>query len=176
EAAAKAEWLTPELLEGGLSPVPSFDESFLPDAIRPWVKDVAERMVIPLDFAGICALVTLAGVTGRRAFVYPKALDKEWKESICLSGAVVAPSGATKTPAWKQFTNIVVERDMDWRKDYDSKMQQYERDVLERERSRSKSGQPEPEKPTCRRSIINDATPEAMHQAMMENAEGLLYY
>src|SRR5207302_11207665 len=33
EAAAKAEWLTPELLEGGLSPVPSFDESFLPDAI-----------------------------------------------------------------------------------------------------------------------------------------------
>ena len=106
------EWGTPQPVEDELLPVMTFDENFLPAAIRPWVRDVAERMSLPLDFTGPCALVTIAGVIGRRAFVYPKAFDKTWKEAIALSGLIIAPSGSKKTPCWKTFVNPVFEVDI----------------------------------------------------------------
>jgi hypothetical protein len=184
------EWpaLTP--LDDLLSPVPPFDLDFLPLSIQPWGRDVSERMGVPLDFSGICALVTLAGVVGRRAFVYPKAFDKEWKESISLSGAVAAHSGRIKTPTWKTFTNIVVEQEIDWKKEHSKRMGQYLKDLenwqnLQKVNKKTKENSPsadvmlasEPQKPApCRCVMLNDATPEAMHATMEENPEGLLYY
>jgi len=56
---------------------------------------------------------------------FPKAKDKEWKEPICLSGAVVASSGQMKTPTWKTFTNVVVEVEMDWRKEQQQAYAEY---------------------------------------------------
>jgi len=187
-SAEPAAWGTPAPIGDDLSPVLPFKPEFLPASIQPWVKDVSERMSVLLDFAGICALVTLAGVTGRRAFVYPKAKDKEWKESICLSGAVVAPSGKTKTPTWKTFTNVVVENELDWRREHKKKMAQYLTDVekwkkVQKENSKAeKNGGsvvevPQPvEPPPCRCNMLNDATPEAMHAIMEDNPEGVLFY
>ena len=127
-AAAEAKsdsWPPVTPLENKLSPVAVFKPEFLPDSIRPWVVDVSERMSVPLDFAGICALVTVAGVLGRRVFVCPKAKDKDWKESIALSGAVVADSGKAKTPTWKTFTNVVVEKEADWNNEYKERIAKF---------------------------------------------------
>jgi hypothetical protein len=186
QAAQSAEpqpWGVPTPFEGGLSPVLPFEHRFLPVGIKDWIVDTAERMSVPLDFAAVCALVTLAGVTGRRAFVYPKAFDKEWKESICLPGAVIAASGKTKTPAWKTFTNIVVEQEMDWRKDYQRKKAQYDDDLRNWEKAQDQNKKStikvesaRPEEPVCRRALLNDATPEALHRTMSDNPEGVLYY
>lgn len=181
-----SEWPAITPLEDLLSPVLPFKKEFLPTSIQPWVTDVSERMSVPLDFAGICALVTLAGVVGRRVFVYPKEFDKEWKESICLSGAVAAHSGKIKTPTWKIFTNVVVEQEMDWKKESNKKNSQYAEDLKAWKTSKKLKEKntdggametPEPQKPSpCRCVVLNDATPEAMHAMMEENPEGLLYY
>lgn len=184
-------WATVTPVADVLSPVDKFNPEFLPEAIRPWIQDVSERMSVPLDFAAICALVSLSGVIGRRAFVYPKANDKGWKESISLSGAVVAYSGKVKTPTWKTFLNPVIEVEMDWKREHDKasaiyKDQQELWDKAEAEREKSaKKGVPvelpkavaPPQEPAARRRLLlNDATPEKMHEVMKNNPEGLLYY
>jgi len=179
-------------LKSVLRPVLPFLPEYLPRAIRPWCKDVAERMGVPLDFAGIAALETIAGVIGRRAFVYPKAHDKEWKESIAISGGVVSSSGTKKTPAWKLFTNVVVELEMDLKKGHEQKVKQYEAAVKKLEQARkaaekrgsipsaetialANQGDPQdPGKPP--RLVLNDVTPEKAHITMSENSYGLLYY
>jgi putative DNA primase/helicase len=185
---AKKNWKLPRPVDTGLIPVPKFRPDFLPQSILPWVQDVSERMSVPLDFAGVCALVTLSGVIGRRVFVFPKAKDKEWKEPICLSGAVIASSGQMKTPTWKTFTNVVVEVEMDWRKEqqqayaeYLAKKKEYDQ-VQKQNKSNVAKGNDEqrvvsmPPKPQMRRIMLNDATPEAMHQVMEDNPEGVFYY
>jgi Protein of unknown function (DUF3987)/RepB DNA-primase from phage plasmid/Primase C terminal 1 (PriCT-1) len=182
------EWSEVEPLDDQLRPVAPFKPEFLPDSIRPWVVDVSERMSVPLDFTGICALITIAGVIGRRGFVCPKAKDKEWRESVALSGAVVAESGKTKTPTWKTFTNIVVEKEADWQEDHKKKAAKYAEDsraweALDKKNKEAekKTGvvqntPPAPEEPTpSRRLLLNDATPEKMHDVMKSNPCGLFY-
>jgi hypothetical protein len=182
------EWSEVEPLDDQLQPVAPFKPEFLPDAIRPWVVDVSERMSVPLDFTGICALTTIAGVIGRRVFVCPKAKDKEWKESVALSGAVVAESGKTKTPTWKTFTNIAVEKEADWQEDHKKKTAKYAEDSkawealdkrnkeTEKKTGVAQNTQPAPEEPTpSRRLLLNDATPEKMHDVMKSNPCGLFY-
>jgi putative DNA primase/helicase len=173
-----------------LSQVDKFNPEFLPESIRPWIQDVSERMSVPLDFAAVCALVTLSGVIGRRAFVYPKAHDKGWKESVSLSGAVVAYSGKVKTPTWKTFLNPVIEVEMDWKREYEKasaiyqeQQQLWDKAESEREKSAKKGapvvvpqGAPPQEPEARRRLLLNDATPEKMHDVMRNNPEGLLYY
>jgi putative DNA primase/helicase len=180
-------WMVPVPINTGLPAVPSFSEDFLPESIRPWVVDVSERMSVPLDFAGTCCLVVLAGSIGRRIFVYPKAKDKEWKESIALSGGVVSPSGTLKTPTWKIFINLLVELEMDWRKEYATETSEYSAAVKQAEEiternEKVKAGgaqellPPVPDEPVLRRILVNDATPEAAHVVMQDNPEGILYY
>jgi putative DNA primase/helicase len=164
-----------------LSPVQKFKPEFLPESLRPLVVDTSERMGVPLDFAGICAFVTVAGVLGRRVFVYPKALDKDWKESIALSGAVVAPSGTTKTPTWKIFTNVVVEKELDWAREHSRVTESFQRELKAWEafskKNKGESIPPAPEEPApARRLMLNDVTPEKMHMVMKDNPEGLFFY
>jgi len=179
------EWGDPLPFDNSLSPVQTFQLDFLPRSLQGWAKDVAERTNVPLDFTGICTLVTLAGVTNRRVFIYPKQLDKEWREALAISGAVVAPSGKLKTPTWKAFTNILVEREYDWKKEYAIVAEKYEIDLEMQEKARKaaeKSKAPfedlvallEPLPP--RRLMVNDTTPEMMHTLMSQNPEGLMVY
>ena len=182
------EWPPVTPVEDKLSPVAVFKPEFLPDSIRPWVTDVSERMSVPLDFAGVCALVTVAGVIGRRAFVCPKAKDKDWKEAIALSGAVIAGSGKAKTPTWKTFTNVIVEKENDWNKQHAQQKEKYEEDLksweafskankeLEKKSGVAQNTPPPPEEPVpCRCLLLNDATPEKMHDIMIGNPCGLFY-
>jgi len=156
-------------------------------------------MSVPLDFVGVCALAVLAGVVNRRAFVYPKQLDKEWREALAVSGAVVAASGKMKTPTWKTFTNILLEAEYDWRTEYQSRLCIYKSELkayedAERFKKKEKNTKDDSEagplftpapskavaKPAdlapCRRLMLNDSTPEMMHQLMTENPEGMFVY
>jgi hypothetical protein len=197
------QWVAPEPYESSILPVQALTLDLLPVGIRSWVKDVSERMSVPLDFAGICALTALFGVTCRRAFVYPKEHDKEWKEALAVSGAVVAYSGKTKTPTWKTFTNTLVEIDRRWVEKYEMETAVYNQDLEKWEKrsndyetavkkaTRTKTvsddelkriavesgvgSRPEEPEP-CRRLIINDATPEKLHEVMMDNPAGLFVY
>jgi hypothetical protein len=177
QAPQQVEWVEPRQLENKLTPVLPFLPEYLPLSIRLWCQDVAERMSLPLDFAGIPALVSVSGAVGRRAFVYPKAFDKGWKESIALSGALVADSGKKKTPVWKEMVNPLVELEIEWREQYAKDLKAYKILYKQWEKAvKNNPQEPEPEKPVCRRSLFTDCTPEALHSAMEENPSGVLYF
>jgi putative DNA primase/helicase len=77
ERRTKVEWPDPQPLPGGLPGVPAFDEHLLPDALRPWLTDIAERAQVPLDFPAAAVIVPLSSALGRRCGIYPKRHD-DW--------------------------------------------------------------------------------------------------
>jgi len=203
--ATYAEWDLPKPIAGELKDVPAFDPAWLPDAVRPYVQDVSERMAVPVDFAGICALVCLSGAVNHRAFVHPLAMDKDFAEPLCASGAVIADSGKKKTPTWKAFMKPLNEWEFDQDALYLQRVEEYNiamqpvealrRRVEEFNKEEKKAAKKEkrdpllmkfdpaaegivvpkqPEKP--RRLIVNDSTPEQIHEIAKANPQGLFYY
>lgn len=79
-------------------PVPAFSVALLPEALRPWIEDIAERMQCPPDFPAVGAMVSLAAVVGRRIGIRPKQRD-DWTVVPNLWGAIVGRPGVLKTPA-----------------------------------------------------------------------------
>lgn len=69
-----------------------------PKSLRPLVRDVADRMQVPMDFPAVAAIATLAGVTNRRALIQPKRNDSSWIVVPNLWGGIMASPGMLKSP------------------------------------------------------------------------------
>jgi hypothetical protein len=95
---APKDWREPKPLPSGLSPVDEFDGRFLPDAIAPWVMDIANRLQCPPDYVGITAMVGLGAILGRRVGIKPQ-MRTDWIEVPNLWGAFVGRPGWLKSPA-----------------------------------------------------------------------------
>ena len=99
-AGAYAGWPATKLINAELKPVPPFDpETLLPEGLRGWIMDEAERMPCPPDFIAAAALVALGSLIGARCAMKPKAFDI-WLVIPNLWGAIVGDPSAKKTPAW----------------------------------------------------------------------------
>ena len=68
-----ANWPDPLPIPEGLAPVMPFDAALLPDRLRPWVADVAERMQCPPDFVAVPMVAALGNLIGRRCAIRPQA-------------------------------------------------------------------------------------------------------
>jgi putative DNA primase/helicase len=99
--ARPTSWPDPKPLPTGLLPVAPFDVSLLPDALAPWVADIAERMQCPLDFVAVPAMIALGAVIGRKIGVRPQ-LRTDWLEVPNLWGCIVGRPGTLKSPAQTQ--------------------------------------------------------------------------
>ena len=91
-------WLMPQALPAGLPDVPAFDPDLLPDTLRPWLVDIAERMQCPLDYPAVGAMVALGAIVGQRLRIRPKRRDS-WQEAPNLWGGIIGRPGAMKSPA-----------------------------------------------------------------------------
>ena len=81
------QWLTPLPFDDKLPPVDPFDKKLLPECLRCWVMDTAERMQVPMDFPA-AALVAALGMTASGALkkVVLDTLDQlGWKPDEGLS-------------------------------------------------------------------------------------------
>lgn len=178
-------------MEGELPPVQAFSEELLPYSFRPLVRDVTERMQVPMDYPAAVMVLCLAGAVNRRAMIQPKARDTGWIETANLWGAIIGPPGVMKSPVIQASTRLLVQIQTEWRQEYEEAMAEHARAIEEWELTKSawkeqfkaskKKGDsaPErpadpPEKPKLRRLIVNDATFEAIHQTMSENSAGVL--
>jgi Protein of unknown function (DUF3987) len=183
-------WPQPETLGGDIPPVPSFKVEFLPEALRPWVTDTAERMQVPLDVPAACAVVALGGCVNRRAVIQPKTADSSWKVVPNLWGGIVLPPGFLKSPTLNVITHPVVRIEDFWRIEYESAVAAFnlEREQSEIERAAwresckaaFKKGQDMPIRPdrevrppVQRRLVITDSTFEKVHEIMRDNPAGL---
>lgn len=188
-------WPDPSPLPNELPKVAPFEMALLPEALRGWVADIAERMQCPADFSAVGAVVALSGLIGARAVVAPKARD-DWRVVPNLWGLIVGRPGVMKSPALAQVLAPLqrleaTEREL-WQAaheawELDCKVSELAGKASEREALKVASKDPAkarallqpadaPAEPTMRRYLVNDATVEKLADLLVTNPWGLTVY
>ena len=90
-------WGKPKDLPSLHAPVQDITSEIIPEALRAWVTDIAERMQVPLICVTVLALTVVGSLMGRKVRVYPKKED-DWYEVANLWSMIIMPSGRLKSP------------------------------------------------------------------------------
>lgn len=186
----------------GPEPLPNLPEVMplnydaLPYVLREYVKDIADRMQCPPDFAAVSCLVMCGTLIGRKIGIRPKRQDN-WTVPANLWGMIVGKSGIMKSPAMsaalaplRQLQAKAHEEHKSALKDYeaDSRVAKFSVDEAEgKARSLVKQGNADDAAaiirkandsvlppPTAKRYIVNDSTVEALAETLEENQNGVL--
>lgn len=190
-ATAAIDWPQPEAIQSEMPPVQPFSEELLPASFRPLVRDVAERMQVPMDYPAVVTVLCLAGAVNRRAILQPKASDTGWVVVPNLWGGIIAPPGFMKSPVIQNAIRPLNQIQTEWRLEQVEALERHTRAREECElrlaawkeqyKANTKKGHSAPERPNdtreepkLRRLIVNDSTFEALHQTMSENPAGVL--
>ncbi|WP_236841800.1 YfjI family protein [Bosea sp. PAMC 26642] len=176
--------------------VEPFAPDLLPEALRAYVLDVADRQQSPPDFAAVAALCGLAAVVGNKARIRPKQHD-DWMVVPNLWGAIVGRPSAMKSPAmqsalgpvyglqdemrelWQQrCASLAVDEALAGLDAADAKSKAKKalkvgdrdaaKEIMAGAMGSSDEGEP------CPRLIIGDATFEKVGELLSENSNGLL--
>lgn len=106
------DWTIPIPLPESLPVVAQFNEALLPNSLRSWILDIAERMQIPPDFSAAALFVILGSLIGRKLGIYPKQMDN-WIVVPNLWGAVIGRPSLLKSPAiaevMKPLERLIIE-------------------------------------------------------------------
>lgn len=189
-------WPLPKPIVSTLPAVARFTADLLPDDLRRYVFDVAERQQSPADFVAVAALCGLSAVVGNKIRVRPKQHD-DWTITPNLWGALVGPPSAMKSPAmqaalapafmlqdemrerWERQCSTIAEDEMLAELSAKTAKSQAAKAMKagDREAARKllKESRDEGEElPPCPRLIVNDATVEKLGELLNENRNGLL--
>lgn len=171
-----------------------FQSRMLPEAIRDYVFDVADRQQSLPDFVAVAAIVGLSGLLGRKALICPKQFD-DWSVTPNQWGAIIGRPSAMKSPSMKEALKPL--------RQFDTKAaQQFEEDKLTHEeecqlneleklaakdkakkalkadnRQQAKEALKIidcPIPPIRQRLVVNDATIEKLGELLNENSNGLI--
>ena len=186
-------WPEPQPLPDVLPPVALFNPKILPNSVRAFVVDVAERMQCPLDFPAVAMMIVLAGVLGRKIGVRPKRRD-DWTVIANLWGVVVGRPGLMKTPAISEPMKFLKRLEIEAKQHYDEAQADYlagemvskaAKQVAEQAIKKAiKDGADaneiarnalaeESEQPARRRYQLNDSTVEKLGEILNENPNGV---
>src|SRR5262245_11513699 len=185
-------WPQPKPLPSGLTPVEQFSSEFLPDALAPWVDDIANRLQCPADYVGITAQTALGSVIGRRIGVKPQART-DWIEIPNLWGGFIGRPGMLKSPAMGEALKPIHRLEAEAAKENEIAQQAYaagldayklRREVnkkLVREKLKADKNAEidlafgeQPKEPTPGRYRTNDTTYEGLGELLISNPTGIL--
>ncbi|MBV8488787.1 MAG: DUF3987 domain-containing protein, partial [Planctomycetaceae bacterium] len=180
-----------------LLPVPPLDPLMIPESLRAWIEDIAERGSFPLEYPAAAAITGLSGLIGKRLAVRPKRFD-DWLVVPNLWGAVVGPPGLQKTPAVEealrplkrlQAEAIEAHEEANKRFQADLMVAEAKKDATQGElKKAAKRGGSDSEllrlaqeatassaveEPKLKRYLVNDATVEKLGELLGENPYGL---
>jgi hypothetical protein len=185
-------WPDPHPIPDDLPPVPTFDLALLPDALRPWISDIAERMQISPDIPAIGAVTALSAAIGRRVQIRPKAHD-DWTVVPNLWGGVVAPPGYMKSPALSEVMKPLHRLESEAHREHVSELTEWAA-AKERIKLRNRAHEqltvskikkkdtdlpellPEPEEPVATRYTVNNFSLEALGEVLLGNPNGVLAF
>lgn len=184
----------PQALPAELAPVEPFDAELLPEALRDWVMDIADRVSCPPDYVAVPAMLALSCVLGRKIGIRPQR-HTPWTEIPNLWGLVIGRPGMMKSPAMSQATAPIKRLAARAKDEYDAAMADWQRAErlrkLQDEAGEKKArgmlskdpradvshliagGEAEPE-PILRRYTTSQATMEAVAELLRFNPQGLM--
>jgi putative DNA primase/helicase len=101
ELDTKKQWPDPCPLPEALLPVDPFDFNLLPEQLRSWGADVADRMQCAPDFVAVSIMAALGSVIGPKIAIRPKAHD-DWQEVPNQWAMLIGRPGVLKSPAMQE--------------------------------------------------------------------------
>ncbi len=193
-------WDKPKELKAELLPVKPLDPEMLPDSMRDYITDIAERMDNSSpDYVAVGVMVALATLIGRKLSIRPKRYDP-WVVAPNLWGAVVGRPSAKKTPSLTmamaplhRFESVEFEKHAIAMGKYSEQVKVAKVALKANEKKLKiqigKGKQEEGEKdflkslslepvqpPACKRFIVNDATVEKLGELLGSNPMGVLLF
>jgi hypothetical protein len=195
----------PKNLHVKLPPVAEIRENMIPDPLSTWVFDVARRMDNSApDFAAAAAIVQAGALIGRKVGIRPKRHD-DWTVIPNLWGGLVGMPASMKTPALETTLKPIKRLAARAKTEHEEALKDHEfdralyaaRHKALKEALQSKAKElisnkdaagdldgfkkefedlEEPEEPTQKRYVTNDATIEKLAEILAENPDGILYY
>lgn len=192
------EWPDPGPLPAVMPPALPFMSEWLPNPIRPWINDIAERMQCPIDFPSVAAMVAMSALIGRQVGIRPKRFD-DWLVVPNLWGAVIGRPGVMKTPAIQEPLRPLNAMEMQAKAQFDEQTRAFEADevvsdVRRKEAEKKIKGalsdraearrlameslkSPDEESaPRRRRYMVNDSTVEKLGEILNDNPNGVLVF
>lgn len=196
EQAERASWPQPRPIKIALPAVQSFEPDMLPEALRGYVFDVADRQQSPPDFAAVTAMCGLAAALGNKVRIRPKQQD-DWMVTPNLWGAIIGRPSAMKSPAMSSALAPLYALQDSMRERWQAEMKEASvddvlatidaKDAKKRAAKAVKEGDRaaaremlaalsagDEDEPPCPRLIVNDATVEKLGELLNENPRGLL--
>lgn len=186
------DWPQPEPLPTELPAVDPFREDLLPESLRPWLSDIAERMQCPLDFPAVGAMVALAGLVGRQLTIMPKQQD-DWQVVPNLWGMIIGRPSIMKSPPLKEAIRPLHRLVEKANQEHDEAMMEFARrsievEVRKKELERLLKNRKgditelveelgelrQIREPVRRRYLVNDSTVEALGKILAENPRGVV--
>jgi len=193
-------WDKPKELKAELLPVKPLTSEMLPDRMRDYITDIAERMDNSSpDYVAVGVMVALATLIGRKLAVMPKRYDP-WLVVPNLWGAVIGRPSAKKTPSLTkamaplhQFESVEFEKHGVAMGKYlekvkvakvalkanekllKAKIEKGEQEEGEKDFLQSLTLEPV-QPPACKRFIVNDATVEKLGELLGSNPMGVLLF
>lgn len=119
--------LTPKPLPDSLSKVSTFEPEMLPESIRGYIMDTAQRLQCPPEYCAVTSMALLAGLVGHKVRLRPKQHD-DWEIVATLWAALVGGPSAMKSPALKAMRFPIDAIEADARRDHDEALRRYETD------------------------------------------------
>lgn len=191
-------WSVPNPINASLDLVPAFNpEILLPEVLRNWIMDEANRMPCPPEFIASAAIVSLGAIIGARCAIKPKSNDS-WLIIPNLWGGIVGLPSTKKSPAMsaalKPLGRLIaqLEEELQLAKEeysaakiiFDAKKEAIESsiksaakkngDVDKAVRELHAHQQTAPKEPIERRYKSNDTTIEKLGELLRDNPYGLL--
>lgn len=187
----------PKALPEGLPAAMPWDDDLLPEALRGYVRDVADRTQCPPDFVAVSLIVAISATVGRKRTIHPKQRD-DWEVVPNQWGCIIGRPSAMKSPALKQALRPLVALEAKERERHLAALTEYKAagEILEIERKAAKDkakklmadGKKDAAiaaiaeladdlpAPVARRYIVNDATVEKLGELLNENPNSLLKF
>jgi len=188
-------WPKPQPLPHELPSVEPFTLELLPEALRPWIGDVSDRVQCPPDFPAVAGMIALGSVIGPRVGALPKRFDS-WREYPNLWGAIVGRPGVLKSPALREALRPLRELESTAATNHQSAVKEWNvkqaAAAIRRRANESNALQAAKkgisfdagtfadsdgdDEPPMRRFVVNDSSVEALGEVLRGNPNGTLLY
>ena len=167
----------------------TFPIEILPPVLRDFVREQSELIGSDPAILAVSSIVVCASAINDNLKVQPKQYDPTYTESARLWGAIIGAPSTRKTPAISKAMGPVKVAQGQWAREDAPLLEKHEIDlklhkklesnyISERVKSPDKNSTApkKPEKPSRRRSYVEDITVEALSDVMVDNDRGILLY
>ncbi len=174
--------------------VKELNKDMLPECIRDYIFDIAERQQCPPDFVAVTAIIALSSLLGRKAIMQVKMHDN-WFATPNQWGVIIGRPSAMKSPSMKAALMPLRKIEEDNARIYDEQLKEFniEQELSDIDKPIKKkkitkllnSGDKDMARellesndkntpPIRKRLIINDSTIEKLGELLNENPNGLM--